>query len=224
MGATRIRSGGCAACGRRPPRYDSVRPILTPVRRGILGGTFDPPHYGHLFMGEVAYWQLGLDIVTYMPAGAPWQKNDESVAAPAHRLEMTRLAIAGVSYFEADAREVNRDGWTYTADTLATFPSAEELVVILGADAASRLPTWQRSEEVLHRARIAVMPRPGFTKADVANAIGEDGFDWLDGPELDVSGTVIRDRLEKGKSIRFLLPDAVRSYVATVGLHSGVAP
>jgi len=219
MASTRTRWHGCAVTECRQTHYGSARPILSAVRRGILGGTFDPPHYGHLFMGEVAYGQLRLDVVTFLPAGAPWQKNDRSVADPQRRLEMTRLAIAGVDYFEADAREVERDGWTYTADTLGTFPNHEELFLILGADAAARLPTWQRFQEVLDRARIAVMPRPGSTFDHVAAALGTDGFEWLDGPEFDVSGTVIRERLGAGKSIRFLLPDAVRTYAASVGLH-----
>jgi len=194
-------------------------PILTPVRRGILGGTFDPPHFGHLFMGEVAYRQLDLDVVTFMPAGSPWQKNDRSVSDPRRRLDMTRLAIAGVPYFEVDAREVDRDGWTYTADTLRTFPVHEELVVILGADAASRLSTWERHGEVTERARIAVMPRPGHTRQQVAETLGPDEFVWLDGPELDISGTVIRQRLESDKSVRFLMPESVRAYADAVGLH-----
>jgi len=170
-------------------------------------------------MGEVAYWQMRLDVVTFMPAGVPWQKNDQPVAHPRHRLEMTRLAIAGVPYFEIDAREVERDGWTFTADTLQTFPDGEELAVILGADAASRIATWQRYEEVVARATIAVMPRPGFTRDQVEAALGPDGFVWLDGPELDISGTEIRERLELGKPIRFLVPEAVRTYADTVGLH-----
>jgi nicotinate-nucleotide adenylyltransferase len=189
------------------------------VRRGILGGTFDPPHFGHLFMGDVAYWQLDLDVVTFMPAGFPWQKNDRSVSDPRRRLDMTRLAVAGVPYFEVDDREVDRDGWTYTADTLRTFPSHEEIVVILGADAASRLSTWERHEEVTRRAGIAVMPRPGFTREKVAATLGPDGFVWLDGPALDISGTVIRERLQSRKPVRFLMPESVRAYADAVGLH-----
>lgn len=219
--STRTQCRGCDAPARPQTRCDCRLPILTAVRRGILGGTFDPPHFGHLFMGEVAHWQLDLDVVTFMPAGAPWQKNDQHVSEPRHRLEMTRLAIAGVPYFEADAREVERDGWTYTADTLRTYPQHEELVVILGADAASRLPTWERHEEVVKRSAIAVMPRPGFTQQAVSDSIGAASFAWLDGPELDVSGTVIRQRISGGKPIRFLLPDAVRAYIETAGLHRG---
>ena len=205
--------------GRRLRHYAFRLPILTAVRRGILGGTFDPPHYGHLFMGEVAYWQLDLDVVTFMPAGSPWQKNDLSVSDPRRRLEMTRLAVAGVPYFEVDDREVDRDGWTYTADTLSTFPVHEELVLILGADAASRLSTWQRHEEVTERATIAVMPRPGSTREQVAETLGHDGFVWLVGPELDISGTVIRERLQSARSVRFLMPESVRAYAEAVGLH-----
>lgn len=217
--STRTPPDGCAVPGRLQRHYALGLPILSAVRRGILGGTFDPPHFGHLFMGEVAYWQLGLDVVTFIPAGSPWQKNDRTVSDPRRRLEMTRLAIAGVPYFEADAREVDRDGWTYTADTLQTFPAHEELVVILGADAASRLSTWQRYEEVIQRATIAVMPRPGSTREEVAETLGRDGFVWLDGPELDISGTVIRERLQSARSIRFLMPESVRAYAEAVGLH-----
>ena len=171
-------------------------------------------------MGEVAYRQLNLDVVTFVPAGSPWQKTNQSVSDPRRRLDMTKLAIAGIPYFEVDAREVDRDGWTYTADTLHTFPTHEEIVVILGADAASRLSTWERHEEVTERAAIAVMPRPGCTRDQVAATLGSDEFVWLDGPELDISGTVIRQRLQAGKPVRFLMPEAVRAYADAVGLHS----
>ena len=221
MATIRTQYDGCVAAATSQTHCGCRLPILSPVRRGILGGTFDPPHYGHLFMGEVAYWQLGLDVVTFLPAGAPWQKEDRDVADRHHRLAMTRLAIAGVPYFEADPREVERDGWTYTADTLGTYPDGEELFVVLGADAATRLPTWDRCDEVLERAEIAVMPRSGYSRGDIVALFGESGFIWLDGPELEVSSTEIRQRDEEGKPIRFLLPDAVRTYAETVGLHRG---
>jgi len=171
-------------------------------------------------MGEVAYWQKELDVVTFLPAGAPWQKAEMVVSERRHRLEMTRLAIAGVPHFVVDDREVVRDGWTYTADTLRSFPKFEELILILGADAASRLPTWERYEEVMSLARVAVMPRPGVSYDDVVAAVGAGRFEWLDGPELDISGTDLRDRFVSGKTVRFLLPEAVRVYAETVGLHS----
>jgi len=188
------------------------------VRRGILGGTFDPPHLAHLVAGEAAYRELGLDVVSFLPAGRPWQKAGLGVSAAAHRWEMTRRAVAGVSYFVADDREVARDGWTYTADTLATFPRDEELVLILGADAAAGFPTWHRPEAVLARARLAVMGRPGVEAAVVEAAVG--GVHWLDAPLLAVSGTLLRARRRAGKSLRFLVPDPVLDYIESAGLYA----
>ncbi|HEY7563791.1 MAG TPA: nicotinate (nicotinamide) nucleotide adenylyltransferase, partial [Acidimicrobiia bacterium] len=131
------------------------------MRSGLLGGTFDPPHIAHLLAGEVAYRQLRLDRVIFMPAGSPWQKANRRVSSAHHRWEMTKLAVSGVDYFVADDREVHREGWTYTADTLDTFDPTEEVVLILGADAARGLPTWERSAEVLSRVELAIVPRPG---------------------------------------------------------------
>jgi nicotinate-nucleotide adenylyltransferase len=189
------------------------------VRRGILGGTFDPPHLAHLVAGEAAYRELGLDVVTFLPAGRPWQKAGREVSAPAHRWEMTRRAVAGTPYFAADDREVRRDGWTYTADTLETFPRHEELVLILGADAAVGLPTWQRPEAVLGRARLAVMGRLGVERSSVEAAAG--GVHWLDAPLLGISGTLLRARRRAGLSIRFLVPEVVRDYIESAGLYAG---
>lgn len=184
---------------------------------GILGGTFDPPHLAHLHTGEVAYRQLGLDRVLFMPAGSPWQKAGRRVSAPAHRWEMTRLAVAGVEYFRADDREVHRDGWTYTADTLATFPADVEIVLILGADAAAGLPTWHRAEEVISRTRLAIAPRPGIDIEEVTRLVNDAVV--LDMAPIDLSGTMIRERLGDGRSVRFLVRDAVWQYIEDEGLY-----
>jgi len=188
------------------------------VLRGILGGTFDPPHLAHLVAGEAAYRELGLDVVTLLPAGRPWQKAGLAVSGAGHRWAMTRRAVEGIGYFEADDREVTRDGWTYTADTLGTFPEEEELVLILGADAAAGLPSWQRPEVVLRRARLAVMARPGVERAAVEAAAGE--VHWLRAPLLDISGTQLRARRRAGLSIRFLVPDLVLDYIESAGLYA----
>jgi nicotinate-nucleotide adenylyltransferase len=179
------------------------------VRRGILGGTFDPPHLAHLVAGEAAYHQLGLEVVTFIPAGSPWQKAGRAVTAAEHRWKMTLLALEGVDYFEADDRELERDGWTFTVDTLAEFPN-DEIVLVLGADAAAGLATWHRSEEVLERATIAVMPRPGTGPGDV-DVPGD--VRWLDTPALEVSGTRLRAMRSAGLSIRFLVPETVHEYI-----------
>lgn len=188
------------------------------MRRGILGGTFDPPHIAHLLAGEAGYRELGLDVVSFIPAGRPWQKAGTGVSGAEHRRRMTELAVAGVPYFTADDREVRRDGWSYTADTLASFPDDEHLVLLLGADAAAGVRSWHRWEDVLGRAEIAVMPRPGTHPGDVAAAVGPHRV--LDTPLLEVSGTLLRDRCRRGMSIRFLVPDAVRTYALEHGLYA----
>ena len=194
-----------------------VVPILVEVRSGLLGGTFDPPHIAHLLAGEVAYRQLGLDRVIDLPAGSPWQKAARTVSPAGDRWRMTEIATAGISYFVPDDREVHRDGWTYTIDTLATFEPAEEIVLILGADAARGLPSWERADDVLGRVRVAVLPRPGTERAEVEAAIG--AATWLDMPALPVSGTMIRERFAAGSGVRFLVPDGVYGYMVEKSLY-----
>ncbi len=195
--------------------------MLAGVRRGILGGTFDPPHMAHLVAGEAAYRQGALDVVSYVPAGAPWQKADRPVTGPHHRLAMTRLATEGVDYFEVDDCEVARSGWTYTVDTLLGYPDTDELVLVLGADAAVGLQSWHRHEDVVARAEVAVLPRPGVSCAAVEEVLRKVRHRWLDTPELAVSGTALRRHAAAGRSIRFLVPDAVWRYVAEHQLYGG---
>jgi len=130
---------------------------------------------------------------------------------------MTCLAVDGVEYFEPDDREVRRTGWTYTADTLDTFPSDEELVLILGSDAASGLQSWHRSADVLERVSLAVMPRPGTDWEAVEEAAGP--HHRLRTPELPISGTMIRHRRRDGETIRFLVPGPVHAYIEVHGLY-----
>ena len=196
--------------------------MLTAVRLGILGGTFDPPHIAHLYVGEVAYRQLGLDQVLFMPSGVPWQKLGRSVSTSDHRLRMTELSITGMPHFAVDDRETHREGWTYTADTLATFDISDEVVLILGADAAVNLPTWQRADEVLSRAKIAVAPRPGVDIDRVAGALGS--FETLDTVEIGISGTMLRERAATGRPIRFLVAEPVWSYIEELDLYRGPSP
>jgi nicotinate-nucleotide adenylyltransferase len=191
--------------------------MLAPVRSGLMGGTFDPPHIAHLLAGEGAYRQLALDRVIFMPAGLPWQKADRVVSSPQHRWAMTKLATDQIDYFVADDREVHRDGWTYTIDTLATFDLAEEIVLILGADAARGLPSWERSTDVLARVELAVVPRPGVEMGEVEQAVGEAR--WLDMPALPISGTGIRQRTAAGLGARFMVSEDVYAYIEEHGLY-----
>jgi nicotinate-nucleotide adenylyltransferase len=187
------------------------------VQRGILGGTFDPPHIAHLIAGEVAYRELGLDVVTFIPAGAPWQKAGRDLSDAEHRWQMTSLAIDGIDYFEADAREVRRDGWSYTMDTLDTYPD-DAVTLILGADAARGVPTWNRADELLQRADFAVMPRSGVDEREVEAAL-RGRVTWLGAPIIDLSGTMLRARCRAGASIRFLVRDPVWDYIESHGLY-----
>lgn len=188
------------------------------MRRALLGGTFDPPHVAHLVAAETAYHDLDLDVVTFLPAGAPWQKAERRVSAPRHRWAMTALAIDGVGYFAADDREIVRDGWTYTADTLASFPEDDEIVLILGADSAAGIRTWDRWRDVLDRVTVAVAPRPGTDRREAEDALGAP-VAWLDMPELDISGTGIRRLASEGHSIRFLVREGVWRYAMEHGLY-----
>jgi nicotinate-nucleotide adenylyltransferase len=183
------------------------------VRRGILGGTFDPPHLAHLFAGEAAYRDLQLDVVTFLPAGAPWQKAGKQVSSAEHRWNMTVAALEGIEYFEADDREIRRDGWTYTAETLRTFPDDEDLFLIVGADTARGIPTWHEAGAVLERATIVVIPRPGVDRLEVDSALTASRFIWLDTPDVRLSGTMLRRQAAAGRSIRFLVREAVWRYV-----------
>jgi nicotinate-nucleotide adenylyltransferase len=194
--------------------------MLAPVRRGILGGTFDPPHVAHLVAAETAYRQLALDVVTLMPAGDPWQKADRLVTAPAHRLAMTELAAAGAAYFEVDDREVRRQGPTYTIETIGSFPAEDDIVLVLGADAAAGLAGWHRADEVRQRASFAVMPRPGVAAEAVAGALHPASPVWLDTPEIAISATELRAAVARGASIRFLVPDEVWRYIEANRLYS----
>jgi nicotinate-nucleotide adenylyltransferase len=189
--------------------------------RAILGGTFDPPHIAHLVAGEAARGQLGVDTVTYIPAGRPWQKAGTGVSEAHHRLRMIELATEGVDYFAVDDREVHRDGWTFTIDTIDSF-AGEEVVMIIGADSAKGLPTWNRVDELIERARIAVVPRVGVRREEIESMVDGDII-WLDMPSLDVSGTMLRCRVAEGRSIRFLVPDPVFDYVGEHRLYLGPA-
>lgn len=184
------------------------------MRTGILGGTFDPIHVAHLHTAECALHQLELDRVLVIPAGDPWQKSGRWVSPGAHRLEMSRLALAGVDRAVVDSRELERDGPTFTVDTLATFPEDEELFVVLGADSAAGFESWHRWREILNRATIAVAPRPGAPSPEIEGAVNiEMGL-------LEISGTEIRERVREGRPFRYLVTRPVYEYIRSHGLYA----
>lgn len=188
------------------------------MRTGILGGTFDPVHIAHLHAGETALHQAGLDRVVFIPAGDPWQKADRRVSDASHRLEMVRLAVEGVPGFEVDDREVVREGPTYTADTLDSFPPDEELFLILGADSALGIESWHRYDEVLDRVTVLVAPRPGYDPDEVLALIPDAVI--LEMAALGVRGTEIRAMAAEGRPFRFLVTDAVYRYIVDKNLYT----
>lgn len=192
--------------------------MLCAVRRGILGGTFDPLHVVHLMAGEAARHLLDLDVVTFITAGDPYQKHGIPLSDKANRWAMTELGIEGIDYFEADDREVRRLGPSYMIDTLATFDEDEDIFMILGADAAVGLPSWHRWEDVVNRTTVAVISRPGIAEEEVA-ATGAP-YIWLDTPGIPISSTMLRARAEAGRSIRFFVPDPVWRYVEESQLYA----
>jgi nicotinate-nucleotide adenylyltransferase len=190
------------------------------VRRiGILGGTFDPPHIGHLVMAAQVRDALALDVVLMVIAHVPWQKVDDRPISPsADRLALMEAAVADLEGVEASDLEIRRGGPSYTADTLAELADEgpdDELWVILGADAAAGLPTWERGDEVAELAHIVVAAREGETGP------APPGWSWRTVPmtRLDVSSTDLRQRVAEGRSIDVLVPPAVRREIEARGLY-----
>lgn len=189
-------------------------------RIGVFGGTFDPPHIGHLVAAIDALQGLELDVVLLVVANAPWQKLGERTISPAaDRLAMVEAAIDGRPGLEASDVEIRRGGLSYTADTLADLLAEEpdaELFLILGNDAAAGFATWERHEEVAELAHLVVVDRPG-TPTPI-----DDGFEWtrIDIPELEISSTELRQRIAGGRSVEYLTPPRVVAYVRERGLYA----
>lgn len=195
-------------------------------RIGLLGGTFDPPHIGHLLLAECAREQLELDRVLFLPAGRPPHKEQETVTTVAYRLAMTGLAIAGHGAFQVDSCDVDRPPPHYTVTLLPLLRKRYPEVafwLLLGSDSLRELPTWYRPEQLQRWCRLAVLPRPGEPPdwfalerqlPSIATAV-----DLLDGPLMAVSGTQIRRWAAMGRSLRYIVPPAVIDYIVRQKLY-----
>lgn len=185
------------------------------MRIGLLGGTFDPVHHGHLVVAQAALEELELDEVRLVVAGDPWMK-ETTTPAPV-RVELARLAVADNDELEVDDRECRRDGPTYTIDTLLEVrdehPEAE-LFFLLGADAAQRLGQWNRSEGLFVLATFVVVNRPGHPMPDLPEQVRQ-----LEVPPMDVSSTQLRALAGRGRSLRYLVPEAVRRRIGEYALY-----
>jgi nicotinate-nucleotide adenylyltransferase len=197
------------------------------VKVGILGGTFDPVHLGHLILGQEALDALALDEVLYIPAREPWRKSERAITPAAHRLAMLRLAVEGDARFGISDIELRREGPTYTADTLEALAGErldDEFFFIMGTDALADLPNWHDPQRIVRHATLAVAPRE-LQEANAA-ALNAPGIAsrvlTFAMPRIDISSTDIRARVAAGRPVRYFVPDAVAAYIEQHGLYRAV--
>jgi nicotinate-nucleotide adenylyltransferase len=194
-------------------------------RVGIMGGTFDPIHYGHLVTAEEALQQFGLDEVLFVPTGSPWMKEHEVVSPPEDRYLMTVIATASNPRFRVSRMEVDRDGPTYTVDTLRGLHEAlgdgVDLFFITGADAVLEIFQWKDQEELFRLAHFIAATRPGYDIAafEATAPTSHPRISVMTIPALAISSTDIRTRIAWGRPIRYLVPEGVNSYVQKAGLY-----
>ena len=217
-----------------PAVADPIPPpaMVEPGSVGVFGGTFDPIHHGHLAIAEEAREALGLERVVFVPAAASPFKTDREATDAVHRLAMVEAAIEGNPAFSCSRLELDRPGPSYTVDTLAALGAQgigpDALWFILSSEALAGLHRWREPGRILDLARLAVVPRAGHDTlgtdwAGEAFPDREDRFAFLSGPLLPISGSVVRRRAAAGRSVRYLVPDAVARYIKMYGLYANPA-
>ncbi len=200
------------------------------ARLGILGGTFNPPHLGHLICAQEAYRHLRLDRVMLIPARVPPHKPVEEEPGAEQRLALCRMAVQGDERFEVSALEIERPGPSYTVDTLEELNSRAsdtELFLIVGGDIAAGLPRWREPERVVSLASLAVAQREGTERESIDAALakvrGAERATFFPMPTISISSSAIRERARTGEPIRYLVPDAVAGYIREHGLYGGIS-
>lgn len=186
------------------------------VRRvGVFGGTFDPPHLGHLVIAAWARDALALDQVLFVPAGQPPHKRGRKLTPARHRLAMIRLATRGNPAFKVSTWELDRRGPSFTIDTLQHLSNSRQvqLHLVVGADSLDDFRAWHRPDEILALARLAVAGRPGSGSRGEAWARRTKRVDWIGNPLIEISSTLVRERVAGGYSCRYLVPGPVWSYI-----------
>ncbi len=202
-------------------------------RIGLLGGTFDPVHYAHLAIAEEVYAALRLTRVLFVLAGQPPHKQGETITPVQQRLTMLELAIAGNAHFALSLVDVQRDGPSYTVDTLRLLrqewgPRAE-FFFIIGGDSLEDLPDWYRPAEILAQTRLVALMRPGYAEIDDERRARletrlpalKQRLIVLEGPRMDISSTELRQRVAEGRPIKYQMPEAVEAYILRQGLYRG---
>jgi nicotinate-nucleotide adenylyltransferase len=197
------------------------------VKLGVFGGTFDPPHNGHLALARAALDQLELERVIWVPAGDPWRKAESPVSPARHRLAMVRLALQGQADFEVTTIELDRPGPTYTLDTLLELKRSEpeaQLVFLAGTDALEDLPHWHEPARIVENCLIGATSREGVRPGEATLEAWLPGLSarvrWFDMPRVDVSATAVRRRVAAGESVSGLVPTAVEEYITRNKLYS----
>jgi nicotinate-nucleotide adenylyltransferase len=192
----------------------------------VLGSAFNPPHLGHLALAQEALWQLGLSEVVLVPTGEAPHKRIVDDPGRELRMAMTRLAAADDSRFSVSGLEVEREGPSYTYETLEMLAKERgdtQLVFVMGADAAVGLESWRNPEQVVELARIAVARRAGVSEADVAAAMRSlgagDRVTMLEMPQFGVSSSAVRERAASGRPLRYLTPEPVARFIEEKGLY-----
>lgn len=197
-------------------------------RLGVMGGTFDPIHNGHLVTAEEALWQFGLDEVVFVPTGRPWMKEGTDVSPAEDRYLMTVIATSSNPAFRVSRIEIDREGATYTVETLnalrAQYGEETKLFFITGADAILEIFDWKAPEELLDVAHFIAATRPGYDlgrlgRFDAEQPQRHPNVSVMDIPALAISSTDIRNRVRKGQPIRYLVPEGVKAYIDKAGLY-----
>ena len=192
------------------------------TRVGVMGGTFDPIHHGHLVAASEVAERFGLDEVVFVPTGRPWQKQEREVSPAEDRYLMTVIATASNPRFSVSRIDIDRDGPTFTVDTLselhAVRGSGVELFFITGADALAQILSWQRAEEAVGMAHFVGVTRPGHVLADPGLPDGRVSL--VEIPALAISSSDCRERVGANQPIWYLVPDGVVQYIAKRGLYS----
>ena len=194
------------------------------LRVGMMGGTFDPIHVGHLAIADDVREALDLERILFVPAGTPPHKPAGAVTSVQHRLAMVEAAIADNDAFELSRVEVDRPGPSYTVDTVEALAETLDVTVILSAETFHELPSWHEPDRLFAAAHVAVVPREGYAAPDpawLAQAFPgrEDRVRYVEAPHLGVSSTGIRARICARRTIRYLVPVAVASYIDAHGLY-----
>jgi len=197
---------------------------------GVMGGTFDPVHLGHLAVAEEARRRLKMAEIIFMPAGQPYFKALAYISPPEHRVRMLELALAGRPYFKISRMEIQRPGPSYAVETVAQLkeqmPAGNEIYFIMGWDSLLTLNLWQEPERLISLSRIVAAPRPGYTKPDVGALEKElpgisERVIILYQPLVNISSTTIRERVSQGLPIEEMVPPAVAEYIKEKGLYRG---